>query len=37
MKDAWSRRLIEELIPLAEIGVESSKSVSYGDIHAIHT
>lgn len=30
-------RLIEELIPLAEIGVESSKSVSIGDIHAIHT
>ncbi len=31
------RRLIEELLPLAEIGVESSKSISYGDIHAIHT
>lgn len=31
------KRMIEELIPLAEIGVESSKSVSYGDIHAIHT
>ena len=31
------KRLIEELLPLAEIGVESSKSVSYGAIHAIHT
>lgn len=31
------KRMIEELIPLAEIGLESSKSVSYGDIHAIHT
>jgi len=31
------KRLLEELIPLTEIGVESSKSVSYGDIHAIHT
>ncbi|MBM3190623.1 MAG: DUF1156 domain-containing protein, partial [Chloroflexi bacterium] len=32
-----NRRLIEELLPLAEIGEESSKSVSYGAIHAIHT
>lgn len=31
------KRMIEELIPLTEIGLESSKSVSYGDIHAIHT
>jgi adenine-specific DNA methylase len=31
------KRLIEELLPLVEIGIESSKSVSYGDIHAIHT
>lgn len=31
------KRLIEEILPLAEIGVESSKSVAYGDIHAIHT
>lgn len=30
-------RLIEELLPLTEIGIESSKSVSYGAIHAIHT
>lgn len=37
MTDALSKRMIEELIPLTEIGVESSKSVSYGDIHAIHT
>lgn len=32
-----SKRLLEELIPLAEIGRESAKSVAYGDIHAIHT
>ena len=31
------QRLIEELLPLAEIGVESSKSIAKGDIHAIHT
>ena len=37
MTDALPKRMIEELIPLTEIGVESSKSVSYGDIHAIHT
>ena len=37
MSDGLQQRLIEELIPLAEIGVESSKSVSQGDIHAIHT
>lgn len=37
MTDAPSKRLLEELIPLAEIGVEASKSISYGDIHAIHT
>ena len=37
MTDALPKRLIEELIPLAEIGVESSKSISIGDIHAIHT
>lgn len=37
MTDAARKRLIEELLPLAEIGVESSKSVSNGDIHAIHT
>lgn len=30
-------RLIEELLPQAEISRESSKSVSYGAIHAIHT
>jgi putative DNA methylase len=37
MSDALQERMIEELIPLTEIGLESSKSVSYGDIHAIHT
>jgi adenine-specific DNA methylase len=37
MSVALPKRMIEELIPLVEIGVESSKSVSYGDIHAIHT
>ena len=37
MSDGLQRRMIEELLPLGEIGVESSKSVSYGDIHAIHT
>ena len=31
------RRLIEEILPLAEISRESSKSISYGAIHAIHT
>ncbi len=31
------QRLIEELLPLADIGVESSKSIAKGDIHAIHT
>ncbi len=31
------RRLIEELLPLDEISRESSKSISYGAIHAIHT
>jgi len=31
------KRLIEELLPLTEIGIKSSKSVSYGAIHAIHT
>jgi adenine-specific DNA methylase len=31
------KRLIEELVPLPEIGQESSKSVAVGDIHAIHT
>jgi len=31
------RRLIEELLPLEEISKESSKSISYGAIHAIHT
>lgn len=34
---AMRKRLIEELIPLAQIGQEASKSVSYGAIHAIHT
>lgn len=37
MNHGLPQRLIEELIPLAEIGAESSKSVAYGDIHAIHT
>jgi adenine-specific DNA methylase len=37
MADKHSPRLIEEILPLTEIGVESSKSVSYGAIHAIHT
>jgi putative DNA methylase len=37
MSDGLQKRMIEELIPLTEIGLESSKSVSYGDIHAIHT
>ena len=31
------RRMIELLLPLADIGVESSKSIAKGDIHAIHT
>ena len=31
------KRLIAELLPLAESGVESSTSISNGDIHAIHT
>ena len=37
MTEARPKRMIEELIPLTEIGVESSKSISIGDIHAIHT
>ncbi|MBN2002244.1 MAG: DUF1156 domain-containing protein [Anaerolineae bacterium] len=37
MPDKPASHLIEELLPLTEIGVESSKSISYGDIHAIHT
>jgi adenine-specific DNA methylase len=37
MSDEYTLRLIEELLPLTEIGIESSKSVSYGAIHAIHT
>jgi len=37
MADQHTPRLIEEMLPLAEIGIESSKSVSYGAIHAIHT
>jgi len=37
MSEKYTPRLIEELLPLTEIGVESSKSISYGDIHAIHT
>jgi len=37
MPEKPTSRLIEELLPLTEIGVESSKSISYGDIHAIHT
>ena len=37
MTAAAPKRLLEELLPLVEIGVESSKSVSYGDLHAIHT
>ena len=37
MTDAAQKRLLEELIPLTEIGKESSKSISYGAIHAIHT
>jgi putative DNA methylase len=37
MTEALPKRMIEDLIPLIEIGVESSKSVSIGDIHAIHT
>lgn len=37
MTNPGRQRLIEELLPLAEIGVESSKSISNGDIHAIHT
>lgn len=37
MSTAQRKRLIEELLPLTEIGVESSKSVSQGDIHSIHT
>jgi adenine-specific DNA methylase len=37
MADKHTPRLIEELLPLTEIGIESSKSVSYGAIHAIHT
>ncbi len=30
-------RLIEEILPLGQIGVESSKAVAKGDIHALHT
>ena len=37
MSDGLQQRMIEELIPLTEIGLESSKSVSHGAIHAIHT
>ncbi len=37
MSDQNPPRLIEELLPLTDIGIESSKSVSYGAIHAIHT
>lgn len=37
MSDTFRKRLIEEILPLMEIGAESSKSVAYGDIHAIHT
>lgn len=37
MSQKQPKRLIEELLPLAEIGVESSKSIAKGDIHAIHT
>jgi putative DNA methylase len=37
LQERLQKRMIEELIPLTEIGLESSKSVSYGDIHAIHT
>lgn len=37
MSQKRPKRLIEELLPLAEIGVESSKSIAKGDIHAIHT
>ena len=37
MSDRLQRRMLEELLPLTEVGDESSKSVSYGAIHAIHT
>ena len=37
MADRHTPRLIEELLPLTEIGIESSKSISHGAIHAIHT
>lgn len=37
MTPSQPKRLLEELIPLAEIGKESSKSVARGDLHAIHT
>lgn len=37
MSTKQPQRLIEELLPLAEIGAESSKSIAKGDIHAIHT
>jgi adenine-specific DNA methylase len=37
MSQKQPKRLIEELLPLTQIGVESSKSIAKGDIHAIHT
>ena len=37
MSDLPRKRLIEEILPLADINAESSKSVSIGDIRTLHT
>lgn len=37
MSELPRKRLIEEILPLADINAESSKSVSIGDIRTLHT
>lgn len=37
MSEMPRKRLIEEILPLADINAESSKSVSIGDIRTLHT
>ncbi|MFZ1710887.1 MAG: DUF1156 domain-containing protein, partial [Anaerolineae bacterium] len=37
MSETPRKRLIEEILPLADINTESSKSVSIGDIRTLHT
>lgn len=37
MSETPRKRLIEEILPLADINAESSKSVSIGDIRTLHT